>query len=334
MLQDKADTSVVNIVSNRAESSLELSAQLTERISNLFGQQTEALATLSLEREQGDAILGSRLDNLETMLGSLERRGPLRPPHQKPTIKLPVSLNLLSAQATPPSPIAPAPSTLIFPSKVTGTANAPERHSPIQTMGVSNAERADEAGNELKGYIIEPQSAINISESSNSNTKIATTPQSKQIAYPLPQIEHSVINTSQSVSTPVTATISAAIEPVAHLVSYLQSSLNSQAPNSLTTSSPSTQAPPAISERNLSHTDNRQDSTRCLSCDAPSSNPRPNVSTISGRSMGGGFKFSAISQGVKGYVPYLARNQIYEEIFRRAEIERWEQEALQRDHHF
>jgi hypothetical protein len=32
--------------------------------------------------------------------------------------------------------------------------------------------------------------------------------------------------------------------------------------------------------------------------------------------MGGGFRFSAISQGVKG----------------RAEIERWEQEALQRDH--
>ena len=74
MLQDKADTTTMNIVSDQATSLLALNDELREQISALFGQQSQALATLAIEREEGDAALGARLDSIEAAL-ALSRGG-------------------------------------------------------------------------------------------------------------------------------------------------------------------------------------------------------------------------------------------------------------------
>ena len=61
MLQDKADNSVMNKLSDQATRSVRTIEQLGEQVSNLLRQHAHSLITLSADRENGDAALSSRL---------------------------------------------------------------------------------------------------------------------------------------------------------------------------------------------------------------------------------------------------------------------------------
>ena len=103
MLQDKADSSMVNALSNQTASLLKSNSELNNHILTLFGQQTQNLKALALESEQGDAILGSRIDSLE---GLISAKGPVRQPVEKQTVDY-VPPSPPPLQETAPLPLGP-----------------------------------------------------------------------------------------------------------------------------------------------------------------------------------------------------------------------------------
>jgi len=71
MLKDKADKSLMDILSTQTTSLLESSDKLNSRVYALSKQQTQAVSALAMQSEQGDALLDSRLSALETIQSSL-----------------------------------------------------------------------------------------------------------------------------------------------------------------------------------------------------------------------------------------------------------------------
>jgi len=102
MLQDKAENSFVETLSSETASVVKSSEEANVRISALFAQQTRALSDLAAASEHGDSVLGSRLNDLETLLMSI--RGSARSLPKSQTIILPVTqTQALSAVSNPAS---------------------------------------------------------------------------------------------------------------------------------------------------------------------------------------------------------------------------------------
>ena len=86
---------MVETLSSQTASLMQASDNVQERISDLFGQQTEALSLVSSASERRDGSLSSRLDDLEAALMSIRVSGQTLQKNQ--TVRLP------AAQTQPPT---------------------------------------------------------------------------------------------------------------------------------------------------------------------------------------------------------------------------------------
>jgi len=289
MLQEKADITRLNIVSEQALSLLASNDELRAQITALFGQQTQVMAGLALEREQGDAALGSRLDNIEIMFAS--SRGGVRQAQKPPTIKLPISTKLApSPSQAIPLPIAPAPSTNLgsdvhelkdeTPSSLVVDAEEPP---PLKAVDALYPQH-----NLDSGCVVKSLSAPNVED-----TEIAPMSFSQVIPQ---EADNSTVG---ALSGRVDATVGTSVEPTVPLVSYLQPPADSSSVIPPVKSGTSPQDDMNTSSSILTRVENKQQAPaamRCLSCDAPSVKPESSAPPH-GRTLGGGFKLGALLQG-------------------------------------
>ena len=295
MLQDKADTTTMNIVSDQATSLLALNDELREQISALFGQQSQALATLAIEREEGDAALGARLDSIEAALAL--SRGGTRQSQKKTAIKLPMSMKLTSSEAAPML-VAPAPSANLLPHvNATGASprGAPEAEDPPPEATQSPRKSPDCTPNEcIAERMVETSSVTNIVDDTETIPKSTPFTNLSEDAAAGATL---VPGKPDPRNGRIGAAVDASVDQAVPLVSYLQSpplttKLRQASQREKLAPPPPTQHVVRPSPRMREDKQQAMTTIRCLSCDAPSVKPGAQVSPH-GRTFGGGFKFGA-----------------------------------------
>ena len=287
LLQEKADNSTTKSLSEQAASSIESIEQLSEQVANLLRLHTQSLITLSSEREQGDAALGSRLDKIQATIMSL--KVPSRPQTKGTSIKLPSSM--ISSTLT----------ARIGPDEADAKDIAAE---PIQNLPSVLDSRPETD-------IDAPTSQDNAT-SEAAETSALKYPSSQSLprsSPPHPEITHDdahekgedFLAQAPSLDPPgtkgsprglVDAKKIAKVERSPALVSYLQPGMSQAANHSprIREGHPISESCQVTVKSDIQVKSDDLPSLRCLSCDAPTSRLQFNPTPLPGRIMGAGFR--------------------------------------------
>ena len=328
MLQDKADNSITSLLSEKTANSARSIEELSNNVLATLQQHAQTLVTLSIEREHGDATLGSRLDKMQSMMASV--RAPLRQEPKAPAIKLPTS-SLPTLVATPlqTAPLFPLDSNIVESTANEAVQTTPQLEaslkieSPVE-FSLGKTRLAPPIFEHVSGQKLTSQAESNLGHPSVISQAINTSSKTK---LHIPEEKHIEM---------VDATMSAMADLPPALTYYLKP--DHPRPKQLIN-------PGVCNQENKSLVNNESNildaevneklqsrdfvSLRCLSCDAPSRNCQSPIPPPSSRVLGGGFKIDNILSGVRGCVFSPLITCLYINVSRRVETEKLELRALQ-----